>query len=150
MPVVLRSRLRSLRPRSRAVEKVAQRILKAIGDGRAELSVEFVGDGRMRELNRRYRRREGTTDVLAFPMREAAGPPTPFLGDVVISLPKAARQAAALGRSLDEEVATLLVHGVLHLAGYDHERSEREARRMQRKERAVLRSLGRVPKLLDR
>jgi rRNA maturation RNase YbeY len=101
----------------------------------------------MRGLNRRYRRRDRTTDVLAFPMREATGPPTHLLGDVVISLPTAARQAAALGRSVDQEVAMLLVHGVLHLLGYEHERGEREARHMRRKELAVLRSLGRIPKL---
>lgn len=148
MPVLVRSRLRSLRPRRAIAETLAQRILQAAGDPGAELSVEFVGDGRMRGLNRRYRRRDRTTDVLAFPMREAAGPATPLLGDVVISLPTAARQAAALGRSVDQEVATLLVHGVLHLLGYDHERGEREARHMRLKELAVLRSLGRIPKLV--
>ena len=147
MPVLVRSRLRTLRPRHLAVETLAQRILEAAGEPGAELSVEFVGDGRMRGLNRRYRRRDRSTDVLAFPMREAVGPATPLLGDVVISLPTALRQAAGGGWSVDQEVARLMVHGVLHLVGYDHERGERQAQRMRRKEAAVLRSLARIPKL---
>jgi len=147
MSVLVRSRLRTLRPCQSAVETLAQRIIEAAGEPGAELSVEFVGDGRMRGLNRRYRRRDRSTDVLAFPMREAVGPTTPLLGDVVISLPSALRQAAAGGGSADQEVARLMVHGVLHLLGYDHERGERQARRMRRKEAAVLRSLGRIPKL---
>jgi len=131
------------------VETLARRILEAAGESGAELGVEFVGDGRMRGLNRRYRHRDRSTDVLAFPMREAVGPATLLLGDVVISLPTAVRQAAAERWSLDQEVARLMVHGVLHLVGYDHERGEREARRMRRKESAVIHSLGRIPKLFE-
>ena len=150
MPVLVRSRLRALRPRRSAMETLAQRILEAAGEPGAELSVEFVGDGRMRGLNRRYRRRDRSTDVLAFPLREAVGPATPLLGDVVISLPTAVRQAAAGGWSVDQEVARLMVHGVLHLVGYDHERSDQEARRMRRRELVVVRALGTIPKLIER
>jgi rRNA maturation RNase YbeY len=89
-----------------------------------------------------------STDVLAFSLREAGGPASSLLGDVVISLPQAARQAKASGHSLDEELATLLIHGVLHLIGYDHEGSEREARRMRRKERAIRRALKSPPVLI--
>jgi ssRNA-specific RNase YbeY (16S rRNA maturation enzyme) len=64
------------------------------------------------------------------------------LGDVVISLPYAARQAQRVGHSLQHELAVLVTHGVLHLLGYDHERSARDAQLMQRKERAILRILG--------
>ena len=64
------------------------------------------------------------------------------LGDVVISMPAAKRQAAALGHSLRDELARLLVHGVLHLLGYDHERSERDALRMARKEKVVLKAIS--------
>ena len=76
------------------------------------------------------------------------GNPPALLGDVVISLHTAARHAAADGHAVDHEVATLLIHGILHLVGYDHERGEREARRMRRKERAILRSLIPIPKLI--
>ena len=83
-------------------------------------------------------------------MREARTPYTShlmpdMLGDVVISVPTAWRQAIEAGRSLDEELAWLLVHGILHLCGYDHERSEKEARRMRRRERMIQRSIARLP-----
>ena len=72
-----------------------------------------------------------------------------MLGDVVISVPAAWRQAKEAGWSLDEELAWLLVHGILHLCGYDHERSEKEARRMHRRERMILRSIARLPKRVN-
>lgn len=147
MPVLMRSRLRQPAPLPRSIKALAQAVLTAVGEADAELSLEFVGDGRMRRLNREYRRREATTDVLAFSMREAHPPVASVLGDVVISLPTAARQAAAHGHGLEREVATLLVHGVLHLCGYDHERGMREAQRMFRKQRAIMRKLGRIPQL---
>lgn len=147
MPVLVRSRARRPALRPRAVARLAQRVLDAAGEPDAELSLELVGDGRMRRLNRLYRGRDAATDVLAFPMREAVGPRSPLLGDVVISLPTAARQAAEAGRRLDDELAALLIHGVLHLLGYDHERSAREAARMRRRERAVRKAVGPLPAL---
>jgi rRNA maturation RNase YbeY len=145
------------------LERLARAILSDVGETSAELGIMFVGDQRMRGLNRRYRGKDRTTDVLGFAMREAftahgltsspsrvqsrdASRPTPdMLGDVVISVPTAWRQAKEAGRSLDEELAWLLVHGILHLCGYDHERSEKEARRMHRRERMILRSIARLP-----
>jgi rRNA maturation RNase YbeY len=112
------------------------------------VGLEFVGDRRIRRLNQQYRRQDRPTDVLAFPMREAGGPYTPLLGDVVVSLHTAARQAAVDKRSVDDEVVTLLIHGILHLCGYKHERGGREARRMRRKERTILQSLGATPRLI--
>ena len=73
-----------------------------------------------------------------------------LLGDVVISVPTAWRQAIEAGRSLNEELTCLLVHGILHLCGSDHERSEKEARRMHRRERMILRSIARVRKRANR
>lgn len=122
--------------------RAAQAVLRAVGEPRAELSLELVGDGRMRRLNQIYRGNNRTTDVLAFAMREAPSPCRRLLGDIVISVPTAMRQAKEAGRSLNEELASLLVHGVLHLCGYDHEKSKREALRMKRREMAVLRSLN--------
>lgn len=150
MPVLVRSRARRPAVRPRAMAGLAQRVLEAAGEPDAELSLELVGDGRMRRLNRHYRRRDTPTDVLAFPMREAAGPRSPLLGDVVISLHTAERQAAEVGRRLDDELAALLIHGVLHLLGYDHERSDREAARMRRRERAVLQAVRPFPALVGR
>src|SRR5881392_732110 len=109
---------------------------------RAELSIVLVSDREMRALNRRWCRRDRPTDVLSFAQREGAGgAPDGLLGDVVISVDTARRQAAERGETLAREADRLLIHGLLHLLGYDHERSAAEARRMQRRERALARWL---------
>ncbi len=118
-------------------------LLRSAGLPDAELSVLFVGDRAMRTLNRRYRGRDETTDVLSFSLREGKFPGVQpdLLGDIVISLPTAARQAAEAGHSLVREIDILLVHGFLHLLGYDHERGGGEARRMKQRERRLLKGL---------
>jgi probable rRNA maturation factor len=126
---------------------LAAQVLSAVGESESELSVELVGDRRMRRLNHLYRHKDQSTDVLAFAMRESNSPNTALLGDVVISVPTAQRQALEAGRSLDEELAVLLIHGVLHLCGYDHERDAQEAARMRRRERAILKSVLPLPSL---
>lgn len=133
--------------------RVAELVLDAVGERQSELSIELAGDRRMRRLNRLYRKKDRTTDVLAFPMREALMPPaagltTNMLGDVVISVPQALRQAREAGGQLDDEIVSLLVHGVLHLCGYDHERGEKEAARMHRRERKLLTAIGPAPCLV--
>lgn len=150
MPVHLQSHVRCVTFDQARLERLARAILSDVGERSAELGIMLVGDQRMRGLNRRYRGKDRTTDVLAFAMRKAftlhALRLTPdMLGDVVISVPTAWRQAKEARRSLDEELAWLLVHGILHLCGYDHARSEREARRMHRRERMILRSIARLP-----
>ncbi len=110
--------------------------------------MEIVGSKQIRRLNRQYRQQDYPTDVLAFPIREAAGPQTPLLGDVVISFPQAVEQASRHGHSIEEELIKLLIHGILHLQGYDHERGELEARRMRRKEREIFKRFHPFPKLL--
>lgn len=147
MAVYLRVRLTRAAVRQIALRRLAEHLLAAVGEAQSELSIDLVGDGRMRRLNREYRKKDRTTDVLAFAMRESASPASALLGDVVISVPTARRQAKEGGRSLSEELACLLVHGVLHLCGYDHERSDAEARRMKRQEQAVLRVLRPIPTL---
>ncbi|MAG32194.1 MAG: rRNA maturation RNase YbeY [Deltaproteobacteria bacterium] len=118
-------------------------VLKAIGQSRAQLSVALVDDREMEALNRRWRNEPRTTDVLSFSLVEGdfADHRGGMLGDVVISVETAARQAAERHRGLDENVARLLIHGVLHLIGHDHD-SDEEARVMQREERRVWRVLG--------
>jgi rRNA maturation RNase YbeY len=153
MPVYLRVRLKQPTVRRAVLVRLAELVLDAAGERQAELSIELVGDRRMRRLNRLYRNKDRTTDVLAFSMREAVAPhvarlTADMLGDVVISVPQALRQAIEAGRSADEEFLSLLVHGVLHLCGYDHERSEREAARMQRRERQLLRAISPVPRVM--
>ena len=148
MAVYIRSRLSKARIREAPFVQFAERVLAAAGESVSELSIELVGDQRMRSLNRVYRRKDQTTDVLAFAMRESDNPHPSVLGDVVISIPTAQRQAGGAGHSVDDELAALLIHGVLHLCGYDHERSEKEAQRMFRRERAILRSVQPVPSLM--
>lgn len=124
------------------IRRSARRLLARLRRGAAELSILLVSDPEMRALNRRWRGRDRPTDVLAFAQREGAGgAPDGLLGDVVISVETARRQAKARGASLAGEGERLLVHGLLHLLGYDHERSAAEARRMQRRERALARWL---------
>lgn len=118
-------------------------MLRSLGIHNAELSLLFTGDRAMRTLNRAYRGIDKTTDVLSFSLREGSLPGihAGLLGDIVISVPAAFRQAGEAGHSLDEELDRLLIHGLLHLLGYDHERSDKEARRMRRKERQLLKKL---------
>lgn len=153
MAVYLRVRLTQLVVRHTTLIHLAERVLSAVGESRSELSLELTGDGRMRRLNREYRKKDRPTDVLAFPIREAVmprgvRPVTQMLGDVVISLPTAVRQAKEAGRSIDDELAMLLVHGVLHLCGYDHERNRLQAARMSRRERALLHLISPVPRMV--
>jgi len=122
----------------------ARRLVRLLGEGDAELTVSLVDDDAIRALNRDYRQADRPTDVLAFAMREGerVTGDEPVLGDVVISLDTAARQAHRRGVPLARELRTLLVHGVLHLLGYDHERSPAEARRMRAEERRLAAALA--------
>jgi probable rRNA maturation factor len=110
------------------LEKRARRILRALGHARSELSIALVDDAEIAELNSRYRSKPLPTDVLSFSLVE--GEHSRYrgglLGDVVISVETARSQARARHRGLDEEVARLLIHGVLHLIGHDHEHREVE------------------------
>jgi rRNA maturation RNase YbeY len=107
---------------------------------RGELTVVLTDDAEIRELNRRYRGRDGSTDVLSFSLGDGHSPETPF-GDIVISLQTARRQAREYGASLQTELERLLVHGTLHLCGYDH-RERREAARMHGLTRRLLAKLA--------
>ena len=142
MAVLVASRGRRAPALAARLGRAARRLLRGLGLAQAELSVLLVSDAEMRRLNRAWRRRDRSTDVLAFAQREGpGGAPAGLLGDVVISVDTARRQAAEHGLTLVREGERLLVHGLLHLLGYDHERSAAEARRMQRRERALTRWL---------
>jgi len=123
--------------------KKLEKLLQGLGLPEAELSVLFIGDRAMRTLNHAWRNRDKTTDVLSFPLREGRFPhiQPDMLGDIVISVPVAARQAHEAGHSLPVELERLLVHGLVHLLGYDHELGIKAARRMERKERQLLKRL---------
>jgi len=142
MPVVVGARGRRAPVLAARLARAARRLLRGLRMPDAELSVLLVSDRVMQDLNRRHRGRDRTTDVLSFAQLEgAAPPPAGLLGDVVISVDTARRQAAERGESLGREAERLLVHGLLHLLGYDHERSPAEERRMRRRERVLARWL---------
>ncbi len=132
MPVRLRSQgLERRSVRHGELSWRAQAMLEFLGIDDAELSILLCDDLTIRELNRQYRKQNKVTDVLAFPMQEGPGPKSPpgLLGDVVISVPTATRQAAERDRPIIQEVTFLLAHGLLHLLGYDH-KNQREEREM--------------------
>jgi len=154
MSVAVQVRVRSATFHLPRIRRLVENVLAELGESLADVGVLFVGDARMRRLNREYRRKDRTTDVLAFAQRDATAPcirhaRPRLLGDVVISVPTAMAQAREGRRSVDEELVTLLIHGMLHLCGYDHERSETEARRMLRREKMVRRKLGSVTRLVN-
>jgi probable rRNA maturation factor len=107
-------------PKAR-VRRLLSRVARQARSRASEVSVLFCADARMRTLNRRYRRRDRPTDVLAFPAGPAANG---FLGDIVISVPYAAREARRRRLPRAGEMDRLLLHGFLHLMGYDHETDE--------------------------
>ena len=124
----------------RTVRRRAARLLAALDETDAELSILLCDDATIHELNREYRAVDRPTDVLAFPLPDDHGSPPGLprtLGDVVISVETAARQARQRRRTLIAEVSTLLIHGLLHLLGHDHERQvdraamDRVARRLE-------------------
>lgn len=152
-------------PLRRALRRDAVRILSLLDLAKCELSLVIVSDRKIRRLNREYRGKDKATDVLSFPLTEAdeIGPPplgcdrrnsgesatvsmssAPLcaLGDVVISAETASRQARTLGERPSARMRTLLIHGTLHLLGYDHEASPIEARRMFAKEHELAERLA--------
>jgi probable rRNA maturation factor len=130
--VVVRTQgLRSLPIRATEVRRRAERMLGAARASEVELSILLCDDDTIHGLNRTYRGKDRATDVLAFPLREGphAEMAGAMLGDVVISVETARRQAREHGRTISEEISFLLAHGILHLLGYDH-RTHAEERRM--------------------
>lgn len=107
------------------------------------MSILLLDDAGIRKLNRAYRKKDRPTDVISFPQHDDVNRPggIRLLGDVAISLETARRRALQEGRRFQEECAALLIHGVLHLLGYDHEASPRAAREMAAREKELLRAV---------
>ncbi|OGP84337.1 MAG: rRNA maturation RNase YbeY [Deltaproteobacteria bacterium RBG_16_54_11] len=144
MEVVVQSRQKRQRVRPGKVKKMAERILSDLGFRESELSIVLVDDDEIQRLNREYLSRDHPTNVLAFAMREGEDRhlnPS-VLGDVVVSVETAEREARQRGVILEEEMVLLLVHGILHLLGYDHEDAPAEAVQMEAKEQEILSRLG--------
>ncbi len=116
---------------TRGLDQVVVAAMTALGvPGAAVLSLVLTGDDRLQDLNRHHRSRDEATDVLSFPAPPGAADATegPYLGDIVVSVERAASQASGLGHSLGEELNLLAVHGLLHLLGHDHSTAEAAAK----------------------
>jgi probable rRNA maturation factor len=128
----------------RWLSRLAKRVLAREESGRCDVTVILVDNAYIRSLNRRWLKRNAPTDVLSFAMN--LGPDAAYnygvLGDVYISVERAREQAREYGVSFQEELSRLVVHGVLHLAGYDHEKPA-EARKMRSREETFLRAIPR-------
>jgi probable rRNA maturation factor len=114
--------------------EVARGALTAVGRADAELTVTVSNDRRLHGLNRTFRGKDRPTDVLSFPYDEAGGP----IGDVVISVDRAAAQAGERGHSLQRELELLTLHGTLHVCGFDHETDDGDMDRLERRLRRKL------------
>jgi probable rRNA maturation factor len=120
------------------VERLVRKAVRAaIGDRKRSITVALADDKRVRALNARDRKKNKPTNVLSYPSGEGI-----FLGDVVLARQTVWREAKSQGKTVADHVAHLIVHGTLHLMGYDHETSDADAERMEARERRVLARLG--------
>lgn len=123
------------------LKEIARKVLDREGKREANLSIALIGEGRMRKLNKKYRGKNRVTDVLSFPESDIAenfkrGPlqKNKEIGEVVICLREVKKRARRFNSSFEKELFACLIHGILHLLGYDHEKSEKEAERMFKKQ----------------
>ncbi len=175
MNIEIKDQQRKYSVNNKFIKSNVKAVLSLCGLKNIELSILIVNNRRMRILNKQYRGRNSSTDVLSFPMNEAPPPLSPLprgegryegmpiipppltgggkgegetplqpalLGDIVISMEKVHRQAKEQGHSPSHELLLLLIHGILHLTGYDHEVSPSEERRMRKKENFILSKLS--------
>jgi probable rRNA maturation factor len=107
-------------------ERLLKKLVRHYGLNRPELALSFVDDPEIRELNRKFRRRDKPTDVLSFPLNEKAADGRFYLGDIIIAVPTASAQATELSHGLERELEYLAIHGFLHLLGYEHGQGHEE------------------------
>ena len=140
MEVQIDNRQDNHRISKKKIRQTAIAILNALDYPDAELSILIVDDQQIAQFNRDYLNRKGPTNVIAFPMRAGRfSEITPsLLGDVVISTDSAHREGQSAGFSMQDRLDQLLIHGILHLCGYDHENTKTEARRMGKKTEELL------------
>ena len=140
MPIAIENRQKKISLDSRRIRRSLKRLMIELGCEDRELSLLLVDDDQIREINRTYLNRDRSTNVISFSMTEGEfGTINPrLLGDIVLSAETAARDAAAAGIDQMDEVEFLLIHGLLHLIGYEHENTTPgESRRMKTREREL-------------
>lgn len=143
--IYFRSEVKKSGVDARRLKTVARKLLREVDEPDSALSVTLVDDGEIQLLNREHRGKDKPTDVLSFPLYEPGEAPSHdgerLLGDVVISVDTARRQAADYDAPLQDEVYRLLIHGILHVLGHDHEEpAERET--MEAEERRLAAAIG--------
>ncbi len=140
MNISLQNRQRKFPIDPKKIKQWTRQILSMQKMNQGELGLVFVNNHRIRVYNRTYRGIDRATDVLAFSMREGPGGDLhpQVLGDVMISLEMVATEALLYERTREEQLIILLIHGILHLLGYDHTQSLAEAKRMERREKWLL------------
>ncbi|MEZ4271061.1 MAG: rRNA maturation RNase YbeY [Myxococcota bacterium] len=147
MAILIKNRRKKPTVSTAQVKRIARIISDGLGYDRVELSLLLTDDDTIAALNHAWRGKVGPTDVLSFSQMEGAvavqGHALHVLGDIVISLDTASRQASRFGVSLEEEVTRLMVHGMLHLLGHDHVHGGVQARRMKNEEARLLRLIKR-------
>ena len=149
MNILIKNHQRRRSLTKRKITETARRILCILDQPTAELSIMFVGDKKMSELNAVYRGIDRSTDVLAFPQisetSDFSALTSDFLlGDIVISVPRAESQAIMYGWGFHDEVTRLLIHGTLHLLGYDHEKTVYKAGKMRKKETEIFNAIKKM------
>jgi probable rRNA maturation factor len=140
MPIIIENRQKKIRVDRRSVRLAMSKIMKDLNCSDMLISLLFVDDNEITEINRRYLNRDYPTNVLAFPLAAGEfGNINPnILGDIVISVDTAYKDACESGIELNDELAFLMIHGVLHLLNYDHENaSHRKTQQMKKKEREL-------------
>jgi probable rRNA maturation factor len=140
MEVLIEDRQNRHRLPEQKILTTARRILNALAYPDAQLSILIVDDAQIAEFNRAYLNHAGPTNVISFPMQEGpfSGISPDLLGDVVISADTAHREAVEAGMEMAERFNQLLIHGILHLTGYDHVHSEEEAAVMEQKSNELM------------
>jgi len=128
-------------PTKNAIADWARAALAETDGGTAQVNVRIVDETESAELNKRYRKKDGPTNVLSFPFENPPGVETDILGDVVICAPVVEREASEQGKQRDAHWAHMVVHGIMHLQGYDHI-DKKDARRMESMETRILEKLG--------
>jgi len=144
MEVLIDNRQKKYKISLKQIQEKAKAVLNALDCPDGELSILIVDDPQIAVFNKQYLNRKGPTNVIAFPMRDGPyGNITPqLLGDVVISVETADREGKRVGSSMEERFTQLLVHGILHLLGYDHETSDQDAQEMEEKSKEILKLIS--------
>lgn len=132
------------------LQKITETVLLGENNKNADFSLAFVGQGRMRQVNKKFRDKNRVTDVLSFPeskiflekFKVGGFSKTQNLGEIIICIREVKKNAKRFDSSLQRELARVLIHGILHLLGYDHEKNEKDAEQMQKKEKFYLSQLG--------